>query len=76
MNDIVRWSPAAGPPDRGEPDATLQADGKMRLRIGRREVPLAMHDHIAAELLATLDIDPSVCQPVVRHPNCGRMDLR
>ena len=75
MNGIVRWSPADGPPCRGEPDGTLDADGKLLLRVGRREIPLAMHDHIAAELLTVLDIAPEVAKPVVRHPNGGRMDL-
>ena len=75
MSGIVRWSTASGPPDRGEPDSTLDSDGKMLLRVGRREIPMAMHDHIAAELLAMLDIAPEVAKPVVRHPNGGRMDL-
>lgn len=75
MSGIVAWSAAAGPPDRGRPDGTLDGDGKVLMRVGRRDIPLAMHDHIAAELLAVLDIDPSIATPMVRHPNVGRMHL-
>ncbi|MYD52431.1 MAG: hypothetical protein F4W93_13275 [Dehalococcoidia bacterium] len=60
MSGIVAWSPAVG---------------KMLMRVGRRDIPLAMHDHIAAELLAVLDIDPSIATPIVRHPDGGRMHL-
>ena len=54
---------------------TSAALRKMLMRVGRRDIPLAMHDHIAAELLAVLDIDPSIATPIVRHPDGGRMHL-
>ena len=52
VDDLVAWRPGdETPPSHPEP---LDADGKLRIRIGRLEVPLAMHDHHAAQLLAAL----------------------
>lgn len=75
LGDLVAWSPAGGPPDRGDADGTLSGDGKLSVVVGRRAVPLAMHDHVAAELLAVLDIDRAVARPVVRHGDRGMMEL-